>query len=394
MRAKLRQLAANFALLVGSVLACLLFFEFVVFGLILKPDDVLPNVSVNGVVRYQPNTRAIFRHPDGTPVPRHHQPPGLELHQALLQPGQDAGRAARRRDRRLLRARRLRRSPTQGFPEVIERQLNAAGVRAEVLRFGMDGAPLSQYLHMLRREVRAYQPDVVVVQLIHNDFDESYRFLKTRYASSFLKIGMSEAGRPWRSRRSTSRPAARCAARASTRSATSTTRPGAYLQLKNLVSRLWWGGDEEFKPEFISSAVDIRRIADHAKNRFFARYVLSEMKALSARGRLQARVRHGWRARGRLRRQAARQLRGAQAQRHCPRPDGRARLPFLDLQATFADRLSARHRRFEFPFDWHWNVLGNELAGEAIAKELLSDRRLLGARPAASTAAPVPAGKS
>ena len=46
-------------------------------------------------------------------------------------------------------------NPDQGFPEVIERELNAAGVRAEVLRFGMDGAPLSQYLHMLRREVRA-----------------------------------------------------------------------------------------------------------------------------------------------------------------------------------------------------------------------------------------------
>jgi hypothetical protein len=26
---------------------------------------VLANVSRNGVVRYQPNTRAIFRHPDG-----------------------------------------------------------------------------------------------------------------------------------------------------------------------------------------------------------------------------------------------------------------------------------------------------------------------------------------
>ena len=51
--------------------------------------------------------------------------------------------------------------------------------------------------------------------------------------------------------------------------------------LKRLVSRLWWGGDEEYEPEFISSAVDIRKIADHDKNRFFARYVLAEMKALA-----------------------------------------------------------------------------------------------------------------
>jgi hypothetical protein len=61
----------------------------------------------------------------------------------------------------------------EGFPEVIERELTRAGVAAEVLRFGMDGAPLSQYLHVLRHEVRAFKPDVVLVQLIHNDFDES-----------------------------------------------------------------------------------------------------------------------------------------------------------------------------------------------------------------------------
>ena len=40
MRAKSRQLAVNLALLAGSVVACLLFLELVVFGLVLKPDDV------------------------------------------------------------------------------------------------------------------------------------------------------------------------------------------------------------------------------------------------------------------------------------------------------------------------------------------------------------------
>jgi len=65
MRAKLRHLAANLALPVGSLLVCLMCLEFVVFAIVLKPDDVLANVSRHGVVRYQPNTRAIFRHPDG-----------------------------------------------------------------------------------------------------------------------------------------------------------------------------------------------------------------------------------------------------------------------------------------------------------------------------------------
>ena len=65
-------------------------------------------------------------------------------------------------------------------------------------------------------------------------------------------------------------------------------------------------------------------------------------------------------------------------------------LPFLDLQTTFADSYRRDVRRFEFPFDWHWNALGNELAGKAITKELLADRRLLGARPPPAPPHPCP----
>lgn len=159
-------------LLVGSLLACLLILEFVVFGLFLKPDDVLANVSRNGVVRYEPNTRPIFRHPDGRQTLVSTNAEGwnsTEPHYAL------ARRAGG------LRVAVIGDSYVhgsfvnveEGFPEVIERELTRAGVAAEVLRFGMDGAPLSQYLHVLRREVRAFGPDVVLVQLIHNDFDES-----------------------------------------------------------------------------------------------------------------------------------------------------------------------------------------------------------------------------
>ena len=80
MRAKLRHLAANLVLLLGSLLACLLALEFVLFGILLKPDDVLANVSRNGVVRYQPNTQAIFRHPPAEiKTDRLHVPKNLVL---------------------------------------------------------------------------------------------------------------------------------------------------------------------------------------------------------------------------------------------------------------------------------------------------------------------------
>jgi hypothetical protein len=158
-RAKLRHLAANLVLLAASLSVSLLFAELVVFGIFLKPDDVLANISRNGVVRYLPNTRATFRHPDG----REHgsiNAQGWNSTKPDYLPARPAGR---------LRIAGVGDSYVhgsfinveEGFPEVIERELTRAGVAAQVLRFGMDGAPLSQYLHVLRREVRAFKPDVV-----------------------------------------------------------------------------------------------------------------------------------------------------------------------------------------------------------------------------------------
>jgi hypothetical protein len=51
---------------------------------------------------------------------------------------------------------------------------------------------MSQYLHMLEREVGAYRPDWIVVLLVHNDFDESFRFKAGRYTSSFLKLEVND----------------------------------------------------------------------------------------------------------------------------------------------------------------------------------------------------------
>lgn len=58
----------------------------------------------------------------------------------------------------------------------------------QVYRFGIDGAPMSQYLHMLRNEALLYNPDLIIINLVHNDFDESYDFKPGVYTSSFMKL--------------------------------------------------------------------------------------------------------------------------------------------------------------------------------------------------------------
>ncbi|MEL6373649.1 MAG: SGNH/GDSL hydrolase family protein [Pseudomonadota bacterium] len=368
--------AGNLGALALSGFICLMLLEHVVFRFILKPDDVLPNVTINKVVRYYPGTHATFRHPDGT-----------STRATINEDGWNSVKARYAIERRkgvyriavigdsYVHAKFV--NPREGFPAVLERKLNARGVKSEVYRFGMDGAPLSQYLHMLRHEVLRFKPDVVIVPLIHNDFDESYRFLRTRYASSFMKLKRDDEGSVVEIPPADFKPGLSDVLRNLRTFRYLYYQTGLYLTMKDVISRFYWGGNERYQPEFISSGVDIRKIADHRKNRFYARYVLREMKALAhAHGVKLVFVMDAVREAiyeniapqkyevGRL------NLIAADLTRQMD-------LPFINLQATFARDYARHGKRFEFPYDWHWNRRANRLVAGALTTLLISDPRLL-----------------
>lgn len=385
MSERLKGWLGNLALLGVSLLGTFAVLELVVFRTVLKPDDLLENVSINGIVRYKPGTVAIMRHPDGTTTRVTINADGWNSTKAAYRTRKDPG---------TLRVAVVGDSyvhgsfvdVSEGFPEHIERNLQGAGIAAEVYRFGMDGAPLSQYLHMLRREVLDYRPDVVVVPLIHNDFDESYRFLKTRYASSFMKLERTPDGRVTEVLPADFRYGTADSLRSFASFRYLYYKTGFYLHAKRWVSRTFWGGDEDWSPEHISSAVDVRKISDHASNRFFARYVLTEMKALaSEHGFKLAVVMDGVRETVYDGRDPATTPPGmlnviaADLTRELD-------IPFVDLQRTFAADYAVSKARFEFAFDWHWNVRANRLVAGAVTDLLLDDPRLGIARKAAAIA--------
>lgn len=62
--------------------------------------------------------------------------------------------------------------------------------RYDVYSFGMSGAPLSQYLQEARYVRRHFQPEILVFVLVHNDFHESFRGLSVH--DHFLHV--REAG--------------------------------------------------------------------------------------------------------------------------------------------------------------------------------------------------------
>ena len=60
----------------------------------------------------------------------------------------------------------------------------------EVYAFGKSGAPLSQYLHISKYVNRHFDPDVLIFNLVSNDFDESIQELKP-HAYCFLQVSIS-----------------------------------------------------------------------------------------------------------------------------------------------------------------------------------------------------------
>lgn len=63
----------------------------------------------------------------------------------------------------------------QTFSAVLERELKAAGLPAEVLNCGMSGRGSAEELLYLERELFKYQPDVVVVAFYGNDLADNVR---------------------------------------------------------------------------------------------------------------------------------------------------------------------------------------------------------------------------
>ena len=86
----------------------------------------------------------------------------------------------------------------KAFTEVLEKDLiEHTGPDLEVYRFGYSGAPLSQYLQMVRYVNKTYHPDIVVINIVGNDFLPSIQghgnpagdFLQfTKKDSSWLEV--------------------------------------------------------------------------------------------------------------------------------------------------------------------------------------------------------------
>ncbi|MFO7810659.1 MAG: hypothetical protein R6V47_04745, partial [Candidatus Delongbacteria bacterium] len=74
----------------------------------------------------------------------------------------------------------------KNYPHIMDQE---SGDKYRVYAFGKSGAPLSQDLHISRYVKKYYNPDVFIINLVHNDFDESVRDIKAK-SSYFMQLSI------------------------------------------------------------------------------------------------------------------------------------------------------------------------------------------------------------
>ena len=186
MRKRIKKIAVNSLLVFLSLAMMVGVLEFVVFRFIVSTTDI-PQVEFSeGLVRYAPHQSGVFRIANESAAafrinaqgwhsqhPAYTKEKGGKKRVAVIGDSYVAGLEV-------------------GTEQMLTRQLEQLLGEAdyEVYNFGIGGAPLSHYLHVLRHEVLPYEPDVVIFVVVKNDFRDSYVFHEGsgRYGSSFLKL--------------------------------------------------------------------------------------------------------------------------------------------------------------------------------------------------------------
>lgn len=78
----------------------------------------------------------------------------------------------------------------KSYPSLLREKV---GHKYEVYSFGRGGYPLSQYLHVSRYVNRVFDPDILIFNLVHNDFDESIKELN-QWKSHMMQLSVDVDG--------------------------------------------------------------------------------------------------------------------------------------------------------------------------------------------------------
>ena len=360
-----REWLVNLGVSVAAIAIFLAFCELVVFRFVWLASDVPSHDFKNGLVRYAPNQRGVWRVRDEIAAPYR-----------INAQGWNSGLGDYRIERRPGIARialvgdsyveALQVPFNHSAGEDLAALLGTDAHPVEVYRFAISGAPMSQYLAMVEHEVVAYKPDWIIVQIVDNDFDESFNFVPGTYTSSFLKLRVVDG---------------RVVGEIPPKAWTAT-----YLDWlrQSAITRFFfyrW----QIRPQFLlrellpqAKAASLydryantgeieRALADPAGDAAVTNYTFGRLDdvARAAGARLLLAMDGDRAALYDQYDSPAKPLHELVA-----RAAGARGIPLVDLDPVFAADWQAHHRRFNPHSDGHWNEYGHEVVAQALAAGL------------------------
>jgi lysophospholipase L1-like esterase len=353
----------------ASLLITTLAVEYLFFRYILLASDLPQPVFINQVIKYRPLQSGVYRVGDEIAAPFHINQQGWNsAHLNYQVASQDVETVVVIGDSYVDA---LQVDYKSSFAEVLENRLITQNLNDEeprkqikVYRMGISGAPLSQYYHLLRKEAKLYQPKLVIISLIHNDFTESFTFTPGMYSSSFLKIKReldqfqliepTTYQRMWYTSLRESATWRYLAFRKGLRFA--------------LLRRVVFGEEDKIKV----GEEDTGSLSHETHE--VTNFLFAEIKKLAdAEGIKLLFIIDGDRQRiygvtGREKDQrsiaAINQMASDLAKAN--------KIPFLDLTQVFEEDYRRNRKAFNSQVDYHWNEYGHRLVGETIAEKLNS----------------------
>ncbi|MET0154250.1 MAG: SGNH/GDSL hydrolase family protein [Candidatus Binatia bacterium] len=350
-----------------ALLLTFAFLELVVLRLWVPVDDVPVERydQPTGILRYRPNQQGVT-YPDRdirNPVPFTVNADGWNS----IHPHYDPGPSGK------LRVAVVGDSYVAAF-EVAPRASLAGQLEAllgqdhaEVFALGIRGAPLSEYLQIARYVVEKYRPDAVVIVIVHNDFDESYRLAPGRYTPAFLHLAVDGENVEEIPPRPYHEPALETWVR--TRSRT----------FRFLFYRLGLGsqqlrslyGAAPGRPQQFEANVDVRGLAgEEEKMRRVAGYVFGQLARLERSSGTRFVLLMDASRDAIYGGRDPRETRAYVMNRIAAEASAGAGLTFVDLTSEFERDYRGHHLRFEFPHDGHWNARAQALAAREACRAL------------------------
>lgn len=366
---KIKSILANFTLSLASMLLFVLFLEFIVFRFFLLAPDMPTPDFINDVVRYKPGQEGFYRVKNEIKAKFRINNSGWNsVHNEYnVKKNSNKYRIAIIGDSYISA---FQVAYNKSVAEQLESKLG--NKHFQVYRFAIDGAPLSHYLHMLRKDVLRYSPDLVVINLAHNDFHESYEFKPGVYTSAFMKLKIENDmvseelnpipyKTPWYNWIRES----------------ATWRYLAYRQQIrfNILRKIILGENKNNRK--YQANIDVSMVEEKAKNnQIITDYIFRNIKNICDRENIRLLILIDGDRGSIYKKIGANQLydKGAlRINRMAAFVAEKYNIGFLDLHSVFEEDYSKNNKSFSFVNDGHWNGYAHGLVADTLASYIVTN---------------------